>query len=534
MSSPFSFALAKLDGTLEVVLHQLDCLAAGRQVNEEELGKSLKEACHQSTLLRDLICAEHPGANWDDRAALGRVIAQLEAAANARRNQQRRTKLLELANELDAGTVKHRFEARSKTLNALRLDAVRELRREAAVSEQTKDLPGPNAGDWLNWACNLDDQQDAQVLANLRKDFVVLERFTAEMDAAYWVPGQRKPESPDPPPPGQAGAGPTVAAPTPVASARAGQQKPSENVSAHVQTALADGDSSEAATPAPTTSAAVASAPSLTEAIATAPHDESALRANEDATAEEMSRDGGPMISGIGPETSEAPVEQRSSEGREDLAGFDQPTVRHRPVLAWAGAAALVVVSLTIAVIYHVHAGIGSKTARPSASADAQVAAESPDPDTQSPSAPQTQPPQQAGAGTPSAGAAPAAGLLNKQPVEGPQGKILLSLENCDRVTADGIECWGYVSNLGSESSRVSLDRADVVDGNGNNFSVDKKDQLTFGTGHSLNLPAGSRAKYTLKVPDTDRDARTLTLYVDLSTPPSLEYTFRDVPVANN
>jgi hypothetical protein len=122
--------------------------------------------------------------------------------------------------------------------------------------------------------------------------------------------------------------------------------------------------------------------------------------------------------------------------------------------------------------------------------------------------------------------------LLHRQPAEGAQDSISLSLENCGRGKPEGIECWGYVSNLGGAASRVSLDRIDIVDSHGNSFSLDRNGQFAFPTGQTSNVPPGSRVKFTVKVPDKDADARTLTLYMDLSNPRSLEYTFRDVPVA--
>ena len=104
-------------------------------------------------------------------------------------------------------------------------------------------------------------------------------------------------------------------------------------------------------------------------------------------------------------------------------------------------------------------------------------------------------------------------------------------MEHCGRGTPGNVDCWGYVSNLGNESSKVSLNRIDVVDGKGNSFSVEHNGQFGFATGQSSAIPAGSRVKYTVSVPDKDKDARTFTLYVDLSSPRGLEYTFRDVPV---
>ena len=124
-----------------------------------------------------------------ERARL--LIHDLEIAAQERKNQQRRGKLMDLANELDAGRVKHRFEARSASLNALRLEAVKELRKDAAATQQEKELPGPDSGAWVHWACNLQEGKDSLVLATLHRDFGALERFIGEMEESYWMPGER-------------------------------------------------------------------------------------------------------------------------------------------------------------------------------------------------------------------------------------------------------------------------------------------------------------------------------------------------------
>ena len=124
--------------------------------------------------------------------------------------------------------------------------------------------------------------------------------------------------------------------------------------------------------------------------------------------------------------------------------------------------------------------------------------------------------------------------LLHAEPVEGIQEKILLTMELCERVNPQSIECWGYVSNLRDESSDVWLRRADVVDGKGNSFELSGNGQFNFPTGPNFDIPARSRIKYAVKVPDKDQDARALTLYLDISKPSDLEYTFRDVPLADN
>jgi hypothetical protein len=188
MPSPFSSALAKLDDSLQSIRGQLDQLGAAMEVNNEQLNNLLADAWVHGEALRDLIRAERPDAKWMNRESLGQLVQNLEVAIL--RNHERRARLLGLAAELEVGAVRHRFQARSTELNNLRLQAISELRAEAAIQEQEKELPGPEASEWLHWVCNLQDDKDASVLTDLGKDFPALERFAGEMEEAYWVPGE--------------------------------------------------------------------------------------------------------------------------------------------------------------------------------------------------------------------------------------------------------------------------------------------------------------------------------------------------------
>jgi hypothetical protein len=122
--------------------------------------------------------------------------------------------------------------------------------------------------------------------------------------------------------------------------------------------------------------------------------------------------------------------------------------------------------------------------------------------------------------------------LLHRLPSEGSQDRILLTMESCDRVDAGSIKCWGYVANQRDKNSDISLSRADVVDGKGNSFNLTTNGQYGFSTGAATTVPAYSTVKYTLTIPDKDPDAQLLTLYLDAKNPRDVEYTFRDIPVA--
>ena len=451
MSSPFSSALTELDGSLQTVQSQLDCLRAALEVDDDQLSRSLTNARQHAAMVRDLIHAERPDADWKDRRGLDQMIHELEIAEARRNQEKRRTKLLDLANELDAGRVKHRFDARTKALNALRLEAVKELRTAAALPEQVKDLPGPKASEWLHWACSLHDPKDASVLTILGRDFAAVEHFTGEIEESYWIPGQRVYESPGQP------AEPSVRpAEEPMGIPAVGE----EHFSSPLQ-------------------------------VGTMPPPEPAVL-----------------------QPAERPSVDPSPEPADEvLPSFSEHVLSRRYVATWVAAASIVVLCAILFGVHYFHATTSSKPGGTVATAGAKVAGGVQD--SESPHA-------DANSTTP---------LLHRQPVEGAQHQILVSVELCERVTPENIDCWGYVSNLGNESSHVSLYGVDVVDGKGNAFSL-SNGQFDFSAGQSSNIPAGSRAKYTVKIPDKDQGARKLTLYLDLSNPGRLEYTFRDVPVA--
>ncbi len=538
MSSPFLLALSDLDGSLKAAEAQLACLGASLPVNEELLVQVWQDACQRATALSDLVRAERPNAQWDDRTALDELVHELKTAAEAKRDQERRARLLELADALEAGRVKHRFQARTALLNALRLEAVHELRTQAALPEPTKELPGPDVSEWLIWAFNLQDDKDAAAVAELRAHFSVVERFTGEMEEIYWLPGQRTHQDSPPPPELPVRTGPVAHSPDePVTAVSVAQRTQSDNVRDRVAGAMPGGANGDRA-PAPHDTgetAVLVAAPEKARVSSTATPN---IAPSSEAAVVPLAEK--PYGAALQPAveipfaSSQEVVEQPSPEAEKSLADADAIVRRKRFAVVWAGAAVFIVLSgLIFAVIYHLHARAGIKAAptveaattmsasstqgpdTPAEGAAAPTGAPTPRPPDASPTQPKTQSP-----------------LLHKLPAEGAQDSIVLSLELCGRGNPNNIECWGYVSNLGGQSSRVSLDRVDVVDGRGNSFSLDRNGQFAFPTGHSSDIPPGSRVKYTVKVPDKDLDARTLTLYMDLSNPRSLEYTFRNVPVA--
>jgi hypothetical protein len=190
MSSPLFSALEQLDDSLQNVQAQVEWLRAGLEVSDDQLLRSLSDANQSVLMVRELVHAERPAATWADRSALEQLVHDLEKEAQIRVDEARRSRLLDLANELEAGAVRHRFESRVSSLNNLRIEAVRELRIAAARPEQQNELPGPDASRWLHWACNLQEENDSAVFTELRTGFPALEEFAVEMEESYWVPGE--------------------------------------------------------------------------------------------------------------------------------------------------------------------------------------------------------------------------------------------------------------------------------------------------------------------------------------------------------
>jgi hypothetical protein len=511
MASPWQSGLAKLDDSLQPLQSQIDRLYAGLGVDDTELFHSLEEAQRSAAALHDSILAERPDLNWSDRQSLEGAIQQLEAAAHERVNQQRRNKLLDLANELEGGTVKHRVEARTTALNALRLEAVGELRSAAGISEQEHELPGPEAGEWLQWVSSLEEDKDAETFTYLRRNYANLERFAGELDERYWKPAPR-PEKEVRPTVSQAQAARTEPAALPPQLDEIARELQADAAKSAAEAVAAKsasettsgrnyrvGNATDGATSGP--------AMGDTPVTSTVNMFKVPSRKRSAAQAEETAKEPAVVESAASePET----VEPSSDESAEKMPSFGVLTQTRRPAAIWVAAVGGVVLCAVFAGLYHSSAKASSSPGGAPAKPDAT---------------------NNAPAGSTAAAGADPSHSLAKQAVEGTQRQTALDLERCQRVNSGNIECWGYVSNVGTDPSRVSLQSVDVVDGKGNTFNLRGAGQLDFSTGRISNISGGAREKYTVTVPDKDPNAKTLTLYVDVTNPHALEYTFRDIPI---
>jgi hypothetical protein len=480
MGSSFRSALAQLDESLQAIESEISGLQGGLETSEDQLWQSLELAQLSAATLRTLILEQRPDANWANREDLLLLIDDLEQETAQAVIDERRQKLIDLADELNAGKIKHRVESRAAALNELRAAAIDELRAEAALAEPTKDLPGPDAADWICWVCNLQEGSDADDVAALHESFSALEQFATEMEERYWVP----------PEPGYERRAPVASSPAPPKPRVVKTERPTVKSVTVINPKPA---AIEIKTPVADPKADKAFAETTEESA------EALAEASPVVVAEQSDA-----------EVGSAPISDFT---------FGVDASPRKPVAVWIAAGIVALVGLTLLGVHY----FGSKSSDKS---DAVAAAESPGGATQGSVGSAGSPTQVKDPAHPAA-----VGAAGHQPIEGAQKQILLNVEQCLRVVTGNVECKGYVKNLGAQVSRVTLDGVDVVDGKGNSFNLNSNGQVNFSTGRSSNIEAGAREAYTVKVPDKDPDARTLTLYVDVNNPHGLEYTFRDVPI---
>ena len=144
-------------------------------------------AAESARLVRELIWSEMPEASWQSREELNALIEKIQEILEARTLEQLRSRLLALATELERGVIVHRRALRLNELNRLRDQAINELRSQAGLEGTPQTLPGPVAGQWIEWACGLKEPQDAESLQTLRNGFAHLDDFVANLEPNMWI-----------------------------------------------------------------------------------------------------------------------------------------------------------------------------------------------------------------------------------------------------------------------------------------------------------------------------------------------------------
>jgi protein TonB len=188
MSSIWPSALGSLDDSLALPYESVGKFKAANPVNLEEIIQQLQAAAECGSRLRASISAELPDASWQNRVELHAVIAKIQELEEARRIEQLRSRLLAVATELERGSIVHRRAARVSELNQLREQAIKELLTQGGVEGEPPTLPGPEADQWIEWACGLQEPEDSDSLQTLRQRFPQLDDFIANLEPDMWKP----------------------------------------------------------------------------------------------------------------------------------------------------------------------------------------------------------------------------------------------------------------------------------------------------------------------------------------------------------
>jgi protein TonB len=180
-------AFASLDRSLASLYESLEKLKAAQSVDVAEFVQQLKMAAESARIVRELVSSELPEASWQNRQDLDAVAEKIKEIQAAKTLEQLRSRLLALATELEHGSIVHRRALRVNELNQLREQAISELRSQAGSEGAPQALPGPDAGQWIEWACGLRDPQDAESLQTLQNGFAHLDDFVANLEPNMWV-----------------------------------------------------------------------------------------------------------------------------------------------------------------------------------------------------------------------------------------------------------------------------------------------------------------------------------------------------------
>ena len=186
MNSIWPPELASLDDALALPCETLGKLDAAVQIDVAKVVEHLRTAAESAQLVRELVASELPEATWQTRAELDGHIETIRKIVDARTVAKTRTRLVALAAELQRGSIVHRRALRVTELNQLRDQAVSTLRSQADAEAAPPPLPGPEADQWIEWACGLKEPEDTESLEALRHGFAQLDDFVANLEPGMW------------------------------------------------------------------------------------------------------------------------------------------------------------------------------------------------------------------------------------------------------------------------------------------------------------------------------------------------------------
>jgi periplasmic protein TonB len=145
-----------------------------------------------------------PEAPWPDREEVDALIGEVKKSLEGNGFEELRSRLSALADELERGRIVHHRVLRVNQLSYLRDLAVKELRSQVGSKKTPQGLPGPEAHQWVEWACGLKEPEDAESLQALRNGFAHLDEFVGNLEPDMWVaagsPTVETPEEPAAPP----------------------------------------------------------------------------------------------------------------------------------------------------------------------------------------------------------------------------------------------------------------------------------------------------------------------------------------------
>jgi hypothetical protein len=161
---------------------KIDQLEAAQSLNRGEIIGEVGKLLDLCQNLRDAILSEDNTAAWKSKAELTTLVSRLDDAAAKRR------RYLELAQFLATGTISHRRERTRQERLALRDTSVAEL-MEISERQTPPELPGPEAENWLQWACSLEDDTNDAELQQLKSGFPRLDDFVRQLEMDWWRSG---------------------------------------------------------------------------------------------------------------------------------------------------------------------------------------------------------------------------------------------------------------------------------------------------------------------------------------------------------
>ncbi len=167
-------------------------------LKEPEDSESLQTLRNGFAPLDDFIANLEPGM-WVVPDPAEQSRAEQEALLEEERQRNSRARLLALATELEHGSIVHHRAFRVSQMNQLRDQAIEELRSQAGGTDAPQTLPGPEADQWIKWACGLKEPEDAESLQTLRDGFAHLDDFIASLEPDMWKAAGSHTPSPETP-----------------------------------------------------------------------------------------------------------------------------------------------------------------------------------------------------------------------------------------------------------------------------------------------------------------------------------------------